>query len=62
MTTALPGGVKIILLNHGQVKQLMYVFIPSAKKGDVTKCTNNCTIPLNPHANKIILSNFKKKF
>ena len=32
MTRAIQGGVKIFLLNHGQVKQLMYDFIPSPKK------------------------------
>ena len=62
ITTAVPGGVKIFLLNYGQVKQLTYIFIHSPKKGNVTKCTNNCTIALNPYANKIILSTNKKKF
>jgi hypothetical protein len=37
MTAAVPGGVKIFLLNHGQVKHLTFIFISSTKKGDVTK-------------------------
>jgi hypothetical protein len=61
MTTAVPGGVKIFLLNHGQVKHLTYIFIPSPKKGDVTKCTNNCTIALFPHAIKILLRIIRKQ-
>jgi len=55
ITTGVPGGVKTFLLNHGQVKHLMSIFIPSPKKGDVTKCTNSCTIALFPDANKILL-------
>jgi len=55
VTTALPGGVKTILLNHGQVKHLISIFVPSPKKADVTKCTDNCTIALFPHATKIVL-------
>ena len=61
ITTGVPGGVKTFLLNHGQVKQLMSVFIPSPKKGDVTKCTNNCTIALFPDANKILLRIIQKQ-
>jgi hypothetical protein len=49
------GGVNKILLNHRQVKHLTSIFIPSTKKAYVTKCTNNCTIALLPHANKILL-------
>jgi len=60
MTTAVPGGVKILLLNHGQVKHLMSIFAPSPKKGDVTKCTNNCTIGLLAHSNMILLRIIKK--
>ena len=33
MTTAVPRGVKIILLNHAQVKHVMSIFVPSPKKG-----------------------------
>jgi hypothetical protein len=55
MTTAVPGGVKTFLLNHGQVKHLTSIFISSPKKGDVTKCTNSCTTALFPHANKILV-------
>ena len=55
MTEAIPWGVKKFLLNHGQVKHLTSIFIPSPKKQDVTKCTNNCTIAIFPHANKISL-------
>jgi hypothetical protein len=33
----------------------MSIFIPSPKKGDVTNCTNNCTITLFPQANKILM-------
>jgi hypothetical protein len=54
MTTAGPAGVKIFLLNHRQVKHLTSIFVPSTKK-DVTQCTNNCTILLFPHTNKILL-------
>jgi hypothetical protein len=60
MTIALPGGVKTFLLDHGEVKHLMSIFIPSPKKGNVTKSTNNCTIALFPHANKILLRIIKK--
>jgi len=61
MNTALPGGVKTFLLNHGQVKHLTSIFVPSPKKGDVTKCTNNCTIAIFPHANKILLIIIQKQ-
>jgi hypothetical protein len=53
-TTAVPGRVEIFLLNHGNVKHLTSIFIPSPKK-DVTKCKNNCTHAIFPHANKILL-------
>jgi len=59
MTTAVPEGVKTFLLNHGQVKHLMSIFRPSLKEGDVTKCINNCTVSLSPHANKIFLRTFQ---
>jgi len=55
MTTVGPERVNKIPLNHGQLKHLTSIFIPSPKKGDVTKCTNNCTIALFPHTNKILL-------
>ena len=55
ISTAVPGCVKIFLLNHGQVKLVMSNFIPSPKKQDVTNCTDNCTIALFPHANKFLL-------
>jgi hypothetical protein len=55
MTTAVPGGVKTFLLNYGQVKHLTSVFIPSPKKADFTKSTNNCTVTLLPQANKILM-------
>jgi hypothetical protein len=29
--------------------------VPSPKTGDITNCTNNCTIALFPHGNKILL-------
>ena len=61
MTTAPPAGVKTFLLNHEQVKHLTSNFIPSPKKGDVTLCTNNCTIALFPHANKILLRIIQKQ-
>jgi hypothetical protein len=54
MITAVTGGFKKFLLNHGHVKYLTSIFVRSPKKGDVTKCTNNCTLPLFPHANKIL--------
>ena len=54
MTTAVPGRGNTFLLNHGQVKHLTSILIPSPKN-DVTKCTHNCTIALFPHANKILL-------
>jgi hypothetical protein len=41
-------------MNHRQVKYVTFIFITSPKK-DVTKSTNNSTIALFPHANKIIL-------
>jgi hypothetical protein len=53
MKTALPGRVKTSLLNQG--KHQISIFIPSPKKGDVTNCTNNCTITLFPQANKILM-------
>jgi hypothetical protein len=56
MTTVVSGGVKTFLLNHGQVKHLTSIFIPSHKKRDVTKGTNNCTI-----ANKILLRIIQKQ-
>jgi hypothetical protein len=34
MITVVPGGVKIFLLNHAQVKHLMSIFVPSPMKGD----------------------------
>jgi len=55
MITAVPGGDKIFLLNHGQEKHLMPLFLSSPKTEDVTKCTKNCTIALLPHANKILV-------
>ena len=55
VATAIPGGAEIFLLNHGQVKRLMSIFILSPKRGDVTKCTNSCTIALFPHAYKILV-------
>jgi hypothetical protein len=61
MTTAVPRRVKIFLLNHGQVKHLTSIFIPSPKTADVTKCTNSCTIALFPHANKILLRIIKEQ-
>jgi len=61
MTTDVTGEVKTFLLSHGQVKHLMYIFVPSPKKGDVTKCTNNCTIALFPDANKILLRIIQKR-
>jgi hypothetical protein len=54
MTTAGLAGIKIFLLNHGQVKHLRSIFVPSTKK-DVSKCTKNCTIVLFLHTNKILL-------
>jgi len=36
MTTAVIGGVKIFLLNHGQVKYLTPIFVPLPKEGDIT--------------------------
>jgi len=66
MITADSGEFKKFLLTHGQVKYLtsifilMSIFIPSPKK-DVTKCTNNCTIPLFPQANKILPRIIKKQ-
>jgi hypothetical protein len=37
------------------------IFIPSPKKGDVTNCTNKCTIALFAHANKILLRIIQKQ-
>jgi hypothetical protein len=54
MTTDVQGRVKTFLLNHGQVKHLMSIFIPSTKKGDVTECTNSRIIAPLAHANKIL--------
>jgi hypothetical protein len=39
----------------------MSIFVPLPKKGDVTKCTHNCTIALFPDANKILLRIIKKQ-
>jgi hypothetical protein len=39
----------------------MSTFISSPKKRDVTYCTNNCTIALFPHANKILLRIIQKQ-
>jgi len=50
-TTDVLGGVKNFLLDHGQVKHLISIFMPSPKKGDVAECTHNCTIALFPDAN-----------
>jgi hypothetical protein len=61
MTTAVPGEVKKFLLSHREVKHLMSIFVPSPKKGDVTKCTNNCTIALFPDANKKFPGFIKKQ-
>ena len=61
MTIAVPVGVKIFLLNHGKVKYLMSIFVPSPKKGDVTMCTQNCTIALFSDANKILLRIIQKQ-
>jgi hypothetical protein len=61
MTTAVPVWVTIFLLNHGQVKHITPIFISSTKKGDFTKCTNNCNTALYPHANKILLCIIKKR-
>jgi len=61
MTTAVPGGVNTFLLNQGQVKHMTCIFVPSPKKQDVTKSTNNWTFALFPHANKILLRNTKKQ-
>jgi hypothetical protein len=60
MTTGLSGGVKTFLLAHAQVKHLTSIFIPSPKKGDVTKCINNCTTALFPHENMFLLRIIKK--
>jgi hypothetical protein len=54
------GGVNTFLFNHGQVKHLTTIFIPSPKKRDVTECTN-CTIALFPHAYNIILRIIQKQ-
>jgi hypothetical protein len=61
MTTAVPGGVKTFLLNHGEVKHLTSIFVPSPKTADVTKCTNSCTITPVPHANKIPMRIIQKQ-
>ena len=39
----------------------MSISISSPKKGDVTNCTNNCTIALFPHSNKILLRIIQKQ-
>ena len=52
MTTDITG-VKIFLLNHGQVKHLTSIFIPSAKKQDVTR-TNKCITALFLNTDKIL--------
>jgi hypothetical protein len=57
LTTTVPGWVKIFLLNHGEVKQLMSIFILSPNKRDV----RNCTIVIFPHVNKILLRIIKKQ-
>jgi hypothetical protein len=59
MTTAVT--VNIFLLNHGQVKQLTSIFTPSPNTVDVTQHTNNCTIALFPHTNKILLRIIQKQ-
>jgi len=59
-TTLGPEGINKILLNHGQLKHLTCIFIPSPKKGVVTKCTNSTTA-LFPHTNKIPLRITKKQ-
>jgi len=41
-TTVVPRGVKIFLLNHGQVKHLMSIFVPSTNK--VHKQLHHCTV------------------
>ena len=61
MTTVVLGGVKTFLLNHGQVKHLTSIYVPTPKKGDVTNCTRNCTIALFSDANKILLRIIKKQ-
>ena len=48
-------------MNHGQVKHLKSIFIPSTRKGDVTKGTKNCTIAIFPHVNKILLTIVQKQ-
>ena len=61
MTTIVEGEVNKFLLNHGKVKHLTSLLIHSPKKGDVTKCTNNCTTALFPKANKILQRNVQKQ-
>jgi len=61
MTTDVAGGVNTFLQNHGQVKHVTSVLIPSPKKGDFTKGTNNCTTALFPNANKIFERNIQKQ-
>jgi hypothetical protein len=61
MTTVVQRGVKTFLLNHGQIKQLMSICVPSTKKRDVTVCTNSCIIAPFPHANKILLRIIQKQ-
>jgi len=61
MTTAVAVGLNTFLLNHGQVKYLVSIFISSPKKADVTKRTNICTIALFPYANMILLKIIQKQ-
>jgi len=42
MTTVVPEGVKTFLINHGQVKHLTSIFIPSPK--NVHKQMHHCAI------------------
>lgn len=62
MTTAVSGGVKLFLLNHGQGKHLASIFATSPKKGDVTKCTHFGTFAPFPGVNKIFLRIIQKQF
>jgi hypothetical protein len=47
-------------LNHAKVKHLTFIFIPSTKKRDVTKCTINCRIAPLLRANKILMRSIPK--
>ena len=60
-TTAGPERINTILQKHGQLKHLTSIFVPTLKKGDFTKCTNNCTIALFPNTNKILLRIIQKQ-